>query len=282
MPSARSSADPGPGPRPWLPTPVLAASALLHAVALPLLVAAPRLRFAAAAVLVADHALLTGVGLWPTSHWLGPNLTRLSEAADPASRRVGLTFDDGPDPEVTPRVLDLLDRHGARATFFCIGERVERHPELAAEIARRGHRVENHSQRHLARFSLLLPGGIAREIDRAQRAIAAATGRAPRLFRPPAGFRSCLLEPALARRGLALVSWTRRGFDTVRREPARMVRVLTRDLRPGEIVLLHDGRGARTAAGRPVVLEVLPRLLDHLAHEGLEAAPVYAPGSAGE
>lgn len=271
MSSGRSSAEATAPARPWRPTPLVAGSALLHAAALPVLAAAPGLRLATVALLVADHALLTGVGLWPTSRALGENLDRLPEAAAEGGRRVALTFDDGPHPEVTPRVLDLLDRHGARATFFCIGERVERHPELTAEIARRGHRVENHSYGHLAHFSMLLPGALAREVDRAQRAIREATGRAPELFRPPAGFRSALLDPVLVRRGLLLVSWTRRSFDTVRRDPERMARALTRGLEAGEIVLLHDGRCARTADGRPVVLEVLPRLLEHLAGEGLEA-----------
>lgn len=279
MPSIRSCADEGAPARPWRPTPLVAGSALLHAAALPVLAGVPGFRLATAAVLVADHALLTGVGLWPTSRWLGPNLNRLPEPAGGGARRIALTFDDGPDPEVTPRVLDLLDAHGARASFFCIGEQVERHPALGAEIARRGHRVENHSHRHLARFSVLLPAGIAREVDRAQEAIEGATGRRPRLFRAPAGLRSALLEPILARRGLALVSWTRRAFDTVRRDPRRVARRLTRRLEPGEVVVLHDGRSARTGAGRPVVLEVLPRLLDHLAAERLEAVPVPSPGA---
>lgn len=253
-------------------------SGLLHAAAIPFLVAVPGLRLAVAASLVADHALLTGIGLTPRSHGLGPNLDRLPGGRAGSDRGVALTFDDGPDPEVTPRVLDLLERHRARATFFCIGERVERHPDLVAEIARRGHRVENHTHRHLALFSLLLPGGLGREIDRAQDAIERATGRAPVLFRPPAGFRSLFLEPVLARRGLSLISWTRRGFDTVRRDPEAMLARLTDGLEPGEILLLHDGRAARTEGDRPIVLEVLPRLLDRLEHQGLDPLPIDPPG----
>lgn len=227
---------------------------------------------------MANHALLTAAGLWPTSRLLGPNLVRLPDDGGGGRPRIALTFDDGPDPDVTPAVLDLLDQHRARATFFCIGERVARHPEIAAEIARRGHRVENHSHRHMARFSVLLAGSIAREIDRAQEAIAGATGRAPELFRPPGGFRSGLLEPVLARRGMSLVSWTRRAFDTVRRKPERVVQALIHRLEAGEIVVLHDGRAARTDAGRPVVLDVLPRLLAHLGAAGFEAVPVSGPG----
>ncbi|HSL82679.1 MAG TPA: polysaccharide deacetylase family protein [Thermoanaerobaculia bacterium] len=286
MASAPSSTEAGAAPRPWRPGALLVGSAFLHGAGLAAAVLEPRLRPAVAALLIADHALLMGSGLWPTSRVYGPNLSRLDEGvAEPGGPcRVALTFDDGPDPEVTPRVLDLLDRRGgngagpARATFFCVGERVRRHPDLAAEIARRGHRVENHTHRHLKRFAVLGPRAMAREIDRAQGAIAEVTGRAPRLVRPPAGFRNPFLDPLLARRGLWLVSWTRRAYDTVRSDPRRVVRDLTRGVEGGEILLLHDGGAARTRSGRPVVLEALPRVLDHLAAAGLQAVPVEAPG----
>lgn len=274
--------------RRWRPTPLLVASAALHGTGLVTAVAAPGLLPAVAAVLFADHVAVTAAGLWPRSTLLGPNLRDLRNlpgADRPAVRsRVALTFDDGPDPEVTPRVLDLLERHGARASFFCVGARVEAHPELTAEIARRGHRVENHSHRHLRRFSVLGPRAQAREIDRAQEAIAAVTGRAPRLFRPPAGLRNALLEPILARRGLWLASWSRRGFDTVRRDPARVLHALTPDpdRRQGEVLVLHDGRSARTPEERPVVLDVLPALLDRLERRGLPAVPLEAPEAPGE
>jgi len=274
MPSAPSSAEPHPS-RPWRPGALLLGSAVLHGAGLAAALLAPRLRPAVAAALVADHALLVAAGLWPTSRTLGPNLRRLDE---PAGRgRVALTFDDGPDPEATPRVLELLDRHRARASFFCVGERVERHPEIAAEIARRGHRVENHSQRHLKRFSVLGPGAMAREIDRAQETIAAVTGRVPRLFRAPAGLRNLFLEPLLARRGLWLASWRRRGYDTVRPDPQRVARGLTRGLEPGEVLLLHDGGSARGPGGRPVVLEALPRVLEALDSAGLTSVPLEPP-----
>jgi peptidoglycan-N-acetylglucosamine deacetylase len=91
-----------------------------------------------------NHAVVTAAGLWPRSSMLGPNWTRLPLAAS-ERRAIALTIDDGPDPQVTPRVLDLLDRHGIRATFFCIGERARRYPALTHEIVARGHSVENHS-----------------------------------------------------------------------------------------------------------------------------------------
>jgi peptidoglycan/xylan/chitin deacetylase (PgdA/CDA1 family) len=215
----------------------------------------------ALAALVLNHALLTFAGLWPRCDWLGPNWTRLPEAA---ARRgqVALTIDDGPDPEVTPRVLALLDAHQARATFFCIGARARQHPALIAEILRRGHAVENHSERHHHSFSLLGPAGFAREIEASQASLARLTGRRPRFFRAPAGLRNPFLEPVLARHGLILAAWTRRGFDTRERDAARVLARLTRDLAAGDILLLHDGNAARDRhSGEPVILAVLPPLL---------------------
>jgi peptidoglycan/xylan/chitin deacetylase (PgdA/CDA1 family) len=174
---------------------------------------------------------------------------------------VAITIDDGPDPAITPRVLDLLDQHAAKVTFFCIGELVEQHPQVAREIVSRGHTIENHSQHHLHRFSVLGPRGMAAEISRAQDSIAAVTGQQPRFFRAPAGLRSPFLEPVLARLGLQLASWTRRGFDTVNPDADVVFRRLTQGLRAGDILLLHDGHAARTPGGTPVILDVLPRLL---------------------
>jgi peptidoglycan/xylan/chitin deacetylase (PgdA/CDA1 family) len=224
-------------------------------------------------VLVADHATIVAAGLWPRGALLGPTLVRLPLEAR-ARREVAITFDDGPDPATTPRVLDLLDAHGARSTFFCVGRRVEEHSDVAQEIARRGHRIENHSYRHRNAFWFLPPALLRDEIVRAQEAIAEATGRAPRWFRAPAGIRSPLLEPVLARQGLELAAWTRRGFDTVTVDPRRVLARLVGNLAPGDILLLHDGpRGRRTSQGR-VLLEVVTGLLDAVEAAGLKPVPL--------
>ncbi|MGH8216962.1 MAG: polysaccharide deacetylase family protein [Steroidobacteraceae bacterium] len=251
------------------------ASALLHLGAAASLAAAPRAWPWIAGAVIADHLVLAGSGLAPRSSWLGPNLRRLPAGAA-ARGSIAVTIDDGPDPQVTPRVLERLAEHGARATFFCIGERVERFPELAHEIARRGHAVENHSQRHLRGFPLLPSRSIVAEIAEAQATIARVCGSPPGFFRAPAGLRSPLLEPQLVRLGLKLASWTRRGFDSVSRSPEAVLARLTRGLSAGDILLLHDGGGARTAFGQPVILEVLPRLLDAAAEAGLTPVTLRA------
>jgi peptidoglycan/xylan/chitin deacetylase (PgdA/CDA1 family) len=221
------------------------------------------------------HIISTVAGLWPRSNLLGPNLLSLPRAA--AQRgEVAITIDDGPDPGVTPRVLDILDQHAAKATFFCIGELAERHPELCREIIRRGHMIENHSQHHNVLFSLFGPKRIYREILDAQGVLTTITGYTPRFFRPSAGLRNIFLDPVLARLGLRLVTWCRRGFDTRVSDPDSVLSKLVRDLKGGDILLLHDGNAAKTPDGTPVILEVLPRLLDQVARARLNPVTLDA------
>lgn len=246
----------------------LRASIGLHASAAALALAAPRLWPWALTGVALNHAVLGGAGMWPRSTMLGPNLRRLP----PTGRsEVALTFDDGPDPEVTPRVLDLLDRCGARASFFCIGARARAHPGVVREIARRGHAVENHTDCHPYRFAALPPGGLRREIAGAQATLALLAGAPPAFFRAPMGLRSPLLQPVLARLGLHLVSWTRRAFDGLLGDAQAAGARLRRNLAAGDVLLLHDGRAARTRDGQAVVLAVLPDLLRALAALGLRS-----------
>ncbi|MEO7391181.1 MAG: polysaccharide deacetylase family protein [Ramlibacter sp.] len=252
----------------WHSPPLVRASVALHAVALLAVIAKPHWWPWVLAAVVVDHLLVVGVGLWPRSHWLGPNWTLLPASAR-ARNEIALTIDDGPDPAVTPQVLDLLDRHAARATFFCIGRRAALHPELCREIVRRGHSVENHSQRHAHDFSVLGPRRLARELRASQETLTAITGQRPQFFRAPAGLRNLFLAPALARLDLRLISWSARGFDTRVNDPGRVRNSLLCGLRAGAILLLHDGHAARTPDGSAVILEVLPKVLESAAAAGL-------------
>jgi peptidoglycan/xylan/chitin deacetylase (PgdA/CDA1 family) len=255
--------------------PLLYGSAAVHLVAVAVTVARPRLWPWTLGAVALDHLLIAAAGLWPRSSWLGPNWTRLP-AKSAARGEIAITIDDGPDPEVTPRVLEVLAAFEARASFFCIGERVTRYPDLAQEIVRQGHSVENHSQRHRHSFSLLGPWRMAAEIAQAQESIAQVTGESPRFFRAPAGLRNPFLEPILERLKLQLVSWTRRGFDTVNADADDVYRRLSRSLLDGDILLLHDGHSARAPAGTPVILEVLPRLLETLRRRQLQPISLRA------
>jgi peptidoglycan-N-acetylglucosamine deacetylase len=217
---------------------------------------------------VISHLIVVSIGLWPRSSLLGTNWTRLPDTPANADA-VALTIDDGPDELVTPKVLDLLDQYGVRATFFCIGARAARHPELIREIVARGHAVENHTHTHVHTFSVSLPPTLISEIDAAQRTLETLTGQRPMFFRAPAGLRNLFLEPVLQRLDLRLVAWTRRGFDTREADPDRVLARLVTGLGARDILLVHDFGCASTSTGEPVVLSVLPRLIDSVQAAGL-------------
>jgi peptidoglycan/xylan/chitin deacetylase (PgdA/CDA1 family) len=253
-------------------SPFLKASVALHAAAVPALAIAPHRWPFIAGALIANHYVTIAGGLLPRSTLLGPNLRRSAAAA--AAGAVVLTFDDGPDPVVTPAVLDTLDARGVKATFFCIGEHAARHRALTKEIAQRGHRLENHSYTHRNAFFFHLPGTLDSEIERCQEELVRASGRAPSFFRAPAGVRSPLLEGALRRNGLRLASWTRRSFDTVSRDPVAVAGRLTHGLRAGDVLLLHDGACRAPSGRQKVVLTALPRLLDAIEAAHLRTMPL--------
>lgn len=154
---------------------------------------------------------------------------------------VWLTIDDGPDAEDTPRILDLLERHGARATFFVVGERAARLPHLLEEIIRRGHEIAHHTHTHPAgTFWCATPRRIATELDDALHVLQRA-GVRPLLFRAPVGIKPLFLAHALASRGLHYVGWSVRSGDCRTRSPERLVADMERHLQPGSIILLHEG-----------------------------------------
>lgn len=175
--------------------------------------------------------------LLPRATLYGPVLARLP-LDEPA---VWLTIDDGPSDD-TAAILDLLDRHHARATFFLVGARAAARPALVREIQRRGHDIGNHSQTHpQAWFWALGPRRMAREIGDAQATLAALTGGPPHWFRSVVGMTNPFVAAPLRRHGLARVAWSARGYDAVRADPAAAVARIERDLAPGAIVLLHEG-----------------------------------------
>ena len=250
----------------WRPPPLILASIGLHAAALGVVAAMPQVWPWAIAAVLANHLGLTLVTLLPNNRLLGRNLRRLPPRL--AHGHVALTFDDGPDPEVTPRILAMLERHGGHATFFCIGDKAARHPALMREIAARGHAIGNHTMRHPGWFALLGVGGQRREWQDAQ-AVLNGLGLATDLVRAPLGLRSPLSDLVFHQCGLRHVGWSRRGFDTRCGDAPRVLGRITRHLRPGDIILLHDGNARQDASGGPVCLAVLESLLPLLAARGL-------------
>jgi peptidoglycan/xylan/chitin deacetylase (PgdA/CDA1 family) len=174
---------------------------------------------------------------------------------------IWLTIDDGPDADDTPRILDLLDRHQARATFFLIGERAARFPQLVAEILRRGHEVGHHTQTHpMGTFWCASPSRLGAELDDALSVLGQA-GAHPRWFRAPVGIKNLFLARALAERGLYCVGWNVRSLDSLSHDPVTVVDRVMRLVQPGSIVLMHEG----AALDPRVRVRALELLLDALA-----------------
>ena len=172
----------------------------------------------------------------PSSQLFGRTVRRTGDASSMA-----LTFDDGPNPAITPALLGLLARHKIRATFFLIGQRVGKSPELAREIGERGHSVGNHTHTHPA-LPFLSPRRIAEELDRCDDAIASATGGRTSWMRPPYGFRGPQLDATIRRRGCGtrVVMWSMAAWDWKPQPAEPVIKRLCR-ARGGDIVLLHDG-----------------------------------------
>ena len=171
----------------------------------------------------------------------GQGLVRVFTRFATTRPAVWLTIDDGPDAQDTPRILDLLDRCNARATFFVVGEHAARLPHLVMEIARRGHQIGHHTHTHPARsFWCATPRRLAAELDRTL-AVLESLGVRPHLFRPPVGIKHFLLAHALAQRGLHCVGWSIRSGDCRTYSPESLVAKMSRSLRPGAIILLHEG-----------------------------------------
>lgn len=264
------SAPPGPGSTPpravarsslnlgaWPPLLVVAMAGKLFAVAAWLARMDPRV---GAVLFFGPDPFL----LWHLFVPSAQGLVRVHRSFHTERREIWLTIDDGPDPDDTPRILDLLDRHEARATFFVVGERAARHPELVDAIVQRGHGLAHHTQTHPAgTFWCAGPRRLARELDEPSPVLRRA-GSEPGRFRSPVGIKHLLLAPALACRNLRFIGWSIRSGDCRAGSSQAMVERVRARLRPGAIVLAHEGPSV------PPALRVhgLARLLEALTEAG--------------
>jgi len=202
-----------------------------------------------------------------------PNRPRVFQRNPAAKDAIALTFDDGPCLTATPDILDLLKEHAVVATFFMIGERVRRHPDLARRVFHEGHQIANHSDGHLA-FRSLVPSVCKKEIEKAERMFRSVMGVAPRFYRPPKGLVNRHVVRALVGAGYYVATWSRMPGDYFRWHTAAWIaRGLSR-VRPGDIVVLHDGLSLHPAPERGRTLSILPEFIRGMKKQGIRFVSV--------
>jgi peptidoglycan/xylan/chitin deacetylase (PgdA/CDA1 family) len=220
--------------------------------------------FAAYAALVTWGVLSPSLEMFAEVVWRGPE----------GARGVALTFDDGPHPTFTRSVLEELDRAGAKATFFVIGEKGAREPELLKEMAARGHLVGVHGHSHDRALSFRSLERVRSDLERAVDVVAKATGERPRFYRPAVGQTNPRIARAAKDLGLTIVGWSLRSLDGVRADPDRVAERVIPRLRDGAIVLLHDA--AEKDDRKPAAPEALARILEAMRERRMPAVRVDA------
>ena len=238
--------------------------------------------------LLARSALLDPVPMWValsafvgyaalcTTGVLVPQLQMFGDVewrGEPGAKAVALTFDDGPNPKTTRKVLEILGRGGHKATFFVVGKKALAHADVVREIHAAGHEIGVHGHVHDRLYPLKPPKYVAEDIARAQSAVEQACGLRPTLFRPPVGYLSSRTAAGAKRAGVRTVAWSARGLDGIGpTDPDPVFSRIEKRLIDGAIVLMHDA--AERDDFEPASVEILPRLLEELADRGLAAVTV--------
>lgn len=204
-------------------------------------------------------------------HRNSPIFGRALGRIDSDRKVVALTFDDGPNPDATPRILDTLGEKGVRATFFVLGSHAERWPELVRRMSSEGHQLGNHGYFH-RKLQFKSPFYVSRDIRLGIRAIRRAGAPAPRYFRAPHGFRSPWTTPIASSYGERTVGWSLGVWDSDRPGVNEIVRRTIEGVTPGSIVLLHDGDGYNPDGDRMQTAAALPHIIDRLSDQGYEFA----------
>lgn len=188
--------------------------------------------------------------------------------SDGTGKALCLSFDDGPHPEVTPRILDILKARHVPAVFFVIGKNIPGRESIVQRMVAEGHQIGNHSYSHHALFDLQTPAAMAEEIRQTNALIEAVTGRKVTLFRPPYGVTNPMLASAVRQTGMVSVGWSLRSFDTVAKSEQALLQKLLAEARPGNIILLHDR------------CEITARVLTDYIDEALRRGYTFVPFNA--
>jgi len=227
----------------------------------------------AAAIYATGTAVMLYLLFSPRNQWLVANRSQVNCPGRPC---VAFTFDDGPSPVDTPRLLDILRDKKVTATFFVVGERADRNPEIVRRACLEGHLVANHTWSHPLLFCFLTPTRLLAEIERGEDSIQRICGYRPRYFRSPVGLRHPLLGPDLQNAGLEYISWRIRTWDTFGPKSEVIAGRILDKVAPGDIIMLHD----YLSGGAHAMLEALPHVIDQLRDRGFEFTTVGSSMSA--
>ncbi len=209
-------------------------------------------------------------GTWyRNSPIFGPVLARLPARLPGSAPRIALTFDDGPNPDATPRILDALAASDVKATFFLLGKHVDQWPHIAARVAAEGHTIGNHGWHH-RKLHVKSPHAVREDLIFGADSIARATGVRPTFFRAPHGFRSPWVNPIAHSLGQCVVGWSLGVWDSARPGAAAITRRTLDGITAGSIVLLHDGDGYDPAGDRSQTAEAVPCIVAGLLARGYE------------
>lgn len=179
---------------------------------------------------------------------------------------VALTFDDGPDPNTTGRILDTLRKRHAKATFFVTGENAEKYPETVRRIVEEGHVIGNHTYRHSVRFTVSRREYVRNDLHLAGNVIYNITGRRPKLFRPPFGVTNPVISDAIRKEKLSCIGWSIRTFDTIYKSEKRICEKISGKLSGGEVILMHDRCIKDTG--------IIEKVIDSIERKGLSTVTV--------
>jgi peptidoglycan/xylan/chitin deacetylase (PgdA/CDA1 family) len=213
---------------------------------------------------------ITGFVLFALNEIANPRGALLGKVLWRGDRRgIAMTFDDGPHPFYTPRILEILDRFQAKATFFVIGRYLQEYGALAEKASQRGHVIGNHSYHHHRMMNFSSSVELRREILECQQETEKWVGYRPRFYRQPAGFRNPNIFCILKELGMSMVGWQVRAFDSQRRDPAAISRRILNKATPGGVILLHDGSDSPFNQNRTATLEALPKILEAFQDRGM-------------
>lgn len=180
------------------------------------------------------------------------------------SNAICFTFDDGPDPELTPKILEILESENVKGAFFVIGNKVEMYPHIVKELYDKGHVIANHTYSHSNKIAMFSSGELKNDIEQCSTAIEKAIGKPSSLFRPPYGVTTPRYRKVLHQLKLQSIGWSLRSFDTIMKSKEELTARVARLIAPGSIILMHDNRS--------VTLSALPDIISHCKKNGIKIA----------